>query len=282
MELVGVGACGLDDLAGHQGKHEDGHGLHDHPHHADEDVVQAVDGADERPALGLLHADQDDAEEDRKEDDLQHRHVAERLEDVLGHHVHEGLKRAAVGGVFCLVELVGDPRVHAFLLGLDLKNEVRVFWGLGDVEVVEDLDAVGVSPKFVTDSVAGLEVFTGARAGLKDVDQHQAEGDGEERGEEVEAECFGPQATQLLDVAQRRHPADDAEEHQRHRNQLEDVDEDVAQRLDVIQREAVPPKPNARPRVPHTQGEADEDLPVQCETGEPEEDRGESEVMPRR
>ena len=148
----------------------------------------------------------------------------------------------------------------------NLKHEVRVFRGLGDVEVVEDLDAVGVSPKFVTDSVAGLEVFTGARAGLKDVDQHEAKGDGEEGGEEVEAEGFGPQATQLLDIAERRHPADDAEEHQWHRNQLEDVDEDVAQRLDVVQREAVPPKLNARPRVPHAQGEANQDLPVQCET----------------
>ena len=148
----------------------------------------------------------------------------------------------------------------------DLKNEVRVGWSLGDVEVVEDLDAVGVSPKFVTDSVAGLEVFTGARAGLKDVDQDEAEGDGEEGGEEVEAEGFGPQTAQLFDIAQRRHPTDDAEQHQRHRNQLEDVDEDVAQRLDVVQREAVPPKLDARPRVPHAQGEANEHLPVQGET----------------
>ena len=148
-------------------------------------------------------------------------------------------------------------------MALDLANAVGVFWGLGDVEVVEDVDAVGVPPKFVTDSVARLEVFTCAGAGLKDVHEDQAEGDREEGGEEVEAQGFGPQTAQLLDVAQRSHPANDAEQHQRNGNQLEDVDEDVAQRLDVIQREAVPPKLDACPCVPHAKGQADEDLPMQ-------------------
>ena len=231
------------------------------------DVVQAVDGADERTALGFFHADEHDAEEHREEDDLKHRHVAQRAEDVLGHHVDKGLKRAAVGRVLCLVELVGDPRIHAFLLRLNVTHKGGIARVLGEVEVVEDLNAVGVSPKFVTDSVAGFEVFTRARAGFKDVDEDQAEGHREKGGEEVEAEGFGPQASQLFDVAQRSHPADDAEQHQRNGDQFEDVDEDVPKRLDVVERELVPPKPNACPCIPHAKRKADQHLPVKGKTG---------------
>ena len=121
-EHFGIAAGGVHDLACHQGKNEDGHGLHDHPHHAHKDLVEASMARIKRRGLVFGHAHQNHAKEHRKEDDLQHGHVGQRLKDVGGDHVDQWLQGAARFGALGLVQLVGHPIVHGDLLLRDFVD----------------------------------------------------------------------------------------------------------------------------------------------------------------
>ena len=201
-EHLGVAAGRIDDLPGHQGENEEGHGLHHHPDHADEHFVQAIDGPDEGCGLLLGHAHEYHAEKDREEDDLQHRHVGQGAEDVGRHHVDQWLQWSGRLGAFRLVELVHHPIVHGHLFlcdGLNLGGQCRI---RAQADVVEHLDAVGVPPQLIADAVGLEQVVRYPGAGLEEIDEHETDNHRGHGGEEVGDDGFDPEPAEFGRVAE--------------------------------------------------------------------------------
>ena len=76
-----------------------------------------------------------------------------------------GLKRSAGFGPFGLGQFVHDPVVHLDLLARDLLDLVLQSGLVEQVDVIEHLDAIGVPPDFVANSVRLEEVIGHAAPG---------------------------------------------------------------------------------------------------------------------
>ena len=125
------------------------------------------------------------------------------------------------------------------------------------------MDSVGVAPEFIADAVGFEQVVVGPRSGLEHVDQGQADDHRRHGRGHVGEQGLDAHAAQFLDVAQTGHAADDAEQHQGHSDELEQVDENVTERLDVGQGEVVPTHGYTQPCVHDTEQQTNDDLPVE-------------------
>ena len=164
-----------------------------------------------------------------------------------------------------LLEFVDDPVVHGDLLLGDLGDFFCKCGVVAQVDVVQDLNAIGIAPQFIPDAVGLQEVIGDAGSGLHEVDQQQSNDDRCHGGEQVGHHGFDAEPAQLGRVTEAGHARHDAEQHQGNSNELEDIDENVTKGLDVVYGKVVPSEGDGHPGVEDTDGEADEDLPVQGE-----------------
>ena len=160
-ELFGIFSSSGDYLAGHQCKYEYWHGLHDYDHHSDEYLIEPFNKLDNRVSLGRGDGYKYNPKEDRKKDDLQHGLRIQRLKDVTRDDIYQGLQWSIVFRIrrffqFILEFAGNDFRLH---LITDLRNYFTVLWVIDEIDIIQNLYVIGISPEFISDSVTGQQIF---------------------------------------------------------------------------------------------------------------------------
>ncbi len=205
----------------------DGGDDHDQVHHLDRNIAEPLDQRLDGPGMLVGDQHQANAEEEREEDHLQHADVlAEREHDVLGHDLHQGLERATLA---------------------DFLDGVRAFGDLMDVRGLE----------------VGADLRREGRAGLKHVDHHESDGDGENRGQEIDRDGSPAHARELADIGEGCDAGDQRSEDQRHGDEFQQIDEEGAERGDPVPGEFAQPARRGYDPERDSQREADHDLPME-------------------
>ncbi|HRQ73159.1 MAG TPA: hypothetical protein PLU35_09040 [Phycisphaerales bacterium] len=166
-------------------------GQHDPVHDPDDDVGQHVEDGDDGSGLVARDERQPDPDHQREEDHLQHLALRQRLERVRRHDVQDHLPG------------VGRGR------------------GLGDLR--RSLFA----PRH-SQPLARLDGHEPRAARLHDIRDRQADRDGERGRAEVDDERLDADASEFLQVVQAADAHDEREEHDRHGDETQKPDEQVA------------------------------------------------------
>jgi hypothetical protein len=99
-------------------------------------------------------------------------------------------------------------------------------------------------------------------ARLKGIDQDEPNHKRDGGGQDVDPQRLSPNPRQLFEVAERRHPHNQRRQNKRHRNELEEVQENRPERRDPVAGELAPSGGRGDDPVDEAEHEPDDNLPV--------------------